>query len=62
MKGRLSKENIKRRPNFKKKKESVTIAAKRIISLKNADRLRLTMRKPIILKRNENEGLKKNFN
>jgi hypothetical protein len=62
MKRGLLKKGIKRGPNFKKKKESVTIAVRKDISPESINRLRLIMRKLIILKRNENEGFKKSFN
>jgi hypothetical protein len=58
---RAFKRKCKSKIQFQKRKENVTIAAKKVISLKNINRLRLIMRKSIILKRNENGGLKKSL-
>jgi hypothetical protein len=52
---------IQKRGPILKKKESATIAAKKIISLENANRLKLIMRKLTIPKKNENEKLRKSL-
>jgi hypothetical protein len=62
MKRRFLKEGIEKRPNFKKRKESATIAVKKNISLRSADYLKLITRKPTIPKKNENERFKKSLN
>jgi hypothetical protein len=51
----------KERAQFLKKKESVIIAAKKNISLGNADRPKLITRKSTILKKNESERLRKSL-
>jgi hypothetical protein len=58
----ISKKNVKKKSQLQKKKENTIIAVKRDTSLKNADYLKLIMRKPTIPKKNENERLKKNPN
>jgi hypothetical protein len=45
-----------------KKKENITITAKRDISLENADYLKLITRKSTIPRRKENEKFKKSLN
>jgi hypothetical protein len=47
---------------FLKKKKSAIITARKDISLKSVNRLKLIMRKPIILKKKENERFRKNLN
>jgi hypothetical protein len=56
------KRRRKNRAQFQKKKKSALIAEKRNISLGSADYLRLITRKSIILKKNENKGLRKSLN
>jgi hypothetical protein len=57
-----SKRRRKNRAYLQKKKESATIAAKKDISPESADYLKLITRKSIILRRNEDERLKKSLN
>jgi hypothetical protein len=52
----------KKRAQLRRKKESALIAAKKNISLKSTDYLKLITRKPTALKKNEDEGLKKSPN
>jgi hypothetical protein len=61
MKRRLLKKGAKKGPNFNKKKGKCYNCGKKIILLRNADRLKLIMRKSTILTRNENERFKKNL-
>jgi hypothetical protein len=56
-----SKKRRKNRAYFQKRKESTIITIKKNILLKSVDRLKLIIRKPIIPKRNEDEGFKKSF-
>jgi hypothetical protein len=58
----IFKKKRKKRAQLLKKKENAIITAKKNISPKNIDRLKLIIRKSIILKRNENERLKKSLN
>jgi hypothetical protein len=58
---RVFKERHRKGAKFQKRKENTTIAAKKDISPGNTGRLKLTMRKPTISKRNENEELKKSL-
>jgi hypothetical protein len=55
------KKKRKKKGQLLKKKENTIIAVRKDISLKSVNRLRLIMRKSTILKRNENERLKKSF-
>jgi hypothetical protein len=56
------KKKRKKKIRFQRKKESTIIAVRKNISPGNAGRLKLIMRKPIILKKNEDEKLKKSLN
>jgi hypothetical protein len=56
------KKRYKKGAQLQKKKENVSIVKRKDISLKNIDRPKLIMRKSTILKRNENERLKKSLN
>jgi hypothetical protein len=56
------KKRRKKRAQFQKRKKNAIITVKRDTSLESADRLKLIMRRPTILKRNENEKLKKSLN
>jgi hypothetical protein len=56
------KKRYKKGAKFLKRKESTIIAVRKDISLKSIDYLRLTMRRSIILKKNEDEELKKSLN
>jgi hypothetical protein len=56
------KKKRKKGAQFQKREESVITAVRKDISLRNADCLRLITRKPIILRRNEDERLRKSPN
>jgi hypothetical protein len=58
---RAFKEKHRREAKLQKRKENTIIAARRVTSLKSADRLKPIIRKPTIPKKNENEELRKSL-
>jgi hypothetical protein len=59
---KIFKRKRKKGAQLQKKKENAIIAARKDISLKSADCLKLITRRRTILKKNENEGLRKSLN
>jgi hypothetical protein len=57
----IFKKKRKKGAQFQKKKKSAIITARKNILSENINRLKLIMRKPIILKKNENKRFRKSL-